>query len=129
MVSCSGEEKAPERASSKNPEQNQVQEDVIISDVPNNSKDVIIPDSIDLDMDISNLSLSTLRLMRSSILAAQGYCFMEADLRGYFSQTNWYEEMMNNRYWDEDAGRKLVPIGYTKEEQAFVERVEKGRQS
>ncbi len=44
---------------------------------------------IDLNMDISQLSIPELRVLRNAFAARQGYCFMSADLRGLFSTTSW----------------------------------------
>ena len=86
---------------------------------------------IDLDMDISQLSISELRVLRNAFAARQGYCFMNADLRGLFNTTSWYNQMMEERFWnevgyDEDGRmfmRQIAPISYTREEQAFIQRL------
>ena len=43
---------------------------------------------IDLNMDISNLSLSELRVLRNAFAARQGYIFMTAELRSVFNGTS-----------------------------------------
>jgi len=78
---------------------------------------------IDLNMDITKLSLSELRILRNSFAAQQGYCFMKADLRGYFSTTDWYDKKMHDRFWAVEDGSEIEPISYTKEEQVFIERL------
>ena len=85
---------------------------------------------IDLNQDISGYSLSDLRILRNAFSARQGYCFMNADLRGIFSSTSWYETVLEKRFWDSEEyteeGEKnnkrnrMAPISYTKEEQAFI---------
>ena len=85
---------------------------------------------IDLNQDISGYSLSDLRILRNAFSARQGYCFMNADLRGIFSSTSWYETVLEKRFWDSEEyteeGEKnnkrnrMAPISYTKEEQAFM---------
>ena len=85
---------------------------------------------IDLNQDISSYSLSDLRILRNAFSARQGYCFMNADLRGIFGSTSWYEKVLEERFWDseeyDENGEKnanqknMAPISYTKEEQAFM---------
>ena len=57
---------------------------------------------IDLNMDLSKLTLSELRVLRNSFAARQGYVFMEADLRSLFSQTSWYDSLMWKRFEPKD---------------------------
>lgn len=78
--------------------------------------------NIDLDQDVSMMSLQEVRLLKSALSARQGYCFMEADLRGYFSaNTNWYDTLMENRFWDEDQERgKYKPITFSPEEEKLI---------
>lgn len=80
-------------------------------------------DEIDLSMDISGLSLQDVRLLRNAFAARQGYCFMKADLRGFYSATSWYDEVMEARFWAEDDGSEMAPISYTKDEQDFIDRL------
>ena len=54
-------------------------------------------ENINLNMDLSKLSLSELRVLRNAFAARQGYVFMEADLRKLFSQSSWYDSLMWNR--------------------------------
>ena len=49
--------------------------------------------SIDFNMDISQLSVSELRVLRNAFAARQGYIFMSSDLRGIFETTTWYNEL------------------------------------
>lgn len=79
--------------------------------------------NIDLSMDISDLSLSDLRILRNAFAAQQGYCFMKADLRGVFGATSWYNQKMEDRYWAEDSGEEFPPITYTSDQQAFIEKI------
>ena len=75
--------------------------------------------SIDLNMDISNLSLSELRILRNGISARQGYLFMNADLRSIYSRTSWYDSIMYER----SEGTSQPPIRYSKAEIAFMKRL------
>ena len=97
-----------------------------------------LKDSLDLNMDISQLNLSELEVLRNAIPARQGYIFMDAELRNIFEQTTWYEQLMYER-WEsemdfesyddepaasEDSQEKAKPITYTAEEKAFIKRIE-----
>ena len=85
---------------------------------------------IDLNQDISGYSLSDLRILRNAFSARQGFCFMNADLRGVFGSTSWYNTVLEKRFWDSEKynesgekntkRNKMAPISYTKEEQAFM---------
>ena len=44
-----------------------------------------------LDQDISQLSLTELRVLRNSFYAREGFPFRDAFLRGVFQCTSWYE--------------------------------------
>ena len=87
---------------------------------------------IDLTQDISKLNISETRVLRNAFAARQGYCFMSADLRSIFSATSWYDSIMNQRYWDDEAYEynstgqiaKPKPIGYTRGELRFIKQLE-----
>ncbi|NDV95640.1 DUF3160 domain-containing protein [Dysgonomonas sp. 521] len=85
-----------------------------------------LPQSIDLQQDISNLSLQDLRLLRNYPYALHGLYFMEADLNAYFrTNTKWYESLVY-KLWDDDK----MPLDYKEvnlmaEEQAFVDKIDK----
>jgi hypothetical protein len=70
--------------------------------------------------------LQEVRLLRSALSARQGYCFMEADLRGYFSaNTNWYDTLMESRFWDEDSGKgRFKPIAFSEEENKLLKKLD-----
>lgn len=70
-------------------------------------------------MDISNLTLSELRVLRNALPARQGYCFMTAELRSLFGRTSWYNDTLYNR-WEQDADK---PFAYTAREQQFMKRL------
>lgn len=74
---------------------------------------------IDLDMDISELSLSDLRILRNAFAARQGYCFMDYALRSVFSQTSWYDSLLWARY-DSDTENE---VKYTKAETEFIDKL------
>ena len=89
--------------------------------------------TIDLNQDITGYNISDVRLLRNAFAARQGYCFMNADLRGIYSTTSWYDSLVNIRFCAEEEeidengvkheGTKIKPISYTKEEQAFMDKL------
>lgn len=99
-------------------------------------------DSLDLDMDISQLPLSDLRILENVFLAQKGYPFEDSYIRSIYQTTTWYDSLMWNFDENEDFflpykghdetisyrqdyyGRiKSEVIAYTDEQQAFVDRV------
>lgn len=53
---------------------------------------------VDLNMDITKLSLAELRVVRNALSARQGYIFKSKDLRSLFSTTTWYDDLFYKRY-------------------------------
>lgn len=101
---------------------------------------------VDLNMDISQLSLAECRVVRNGLAARQGYCFQSKDLRSLFSSTTWYDSLFWDRFQKVDESfvehpyedgdmyddyrlsyakqaDKYVPLMYTKAEQDFVARL------
>jgi hypothetical protein len=83
---------------------------------------------IDLQEDLSKKSLQELRLLRNVVYARQGYCFMQADIRGYFSaHMKGYDSVMEARWWAEDGGDTTLTfpkIKLSTEEEKFVKKIE-----
>ena len=79
---------------------------------------------IDTNMDISNLSLSELRVLRNAFAARQGYAFMTAELRSVFEGTSWYDSLMMARWEKEMELSKELPLKYTPQETAFIKRIQ-----
>jgi hypothetical protein len=104
-------------------------------------------DSVDLNMDITGLSLSDLRILENVFLAQKGYPFEDSYIRSIYGSTTWYDSLMwefsenedyydqNSRYWGgkrneelsyrEEYYNSIKPeiIAYTDEQRAFVNRV------
>lgn len=99
-------------------------------------------DSLDLNMDISQLPLSDLRILENVFLAQKGYPFEDSYIRGVYQTTTWYDSLMwlfdgteENFEWSEERdenvsyrqsyynGIKDEVIAYTDEQQAFVDRI------
>lgn len=93
------------------------------------SKPVVLPGSklnveklnapIDMNMDISSLGISDLRILRNAFAARKGYCFTSYDLRGIYSQTSWYMDLAEKR----DIAKNPAPIRLTPAEKAFTEKL------
>ena len=117
-------------------EQKPAADPVKVLDVESLNKDV------DLNMDISQLSLSDLYVLRHVFLAQKGYPFEDSYLRSTYSATTWYDSLMwafdeSDDYfdWKEDPNDELSwrqqyygsvkpeAIAYTAEQQAFVDRI------
>ena len=104
-------------------------------------------DSVDLNMDITGLSLSDLRILENVFLAQKGYPFEDSYIRSIYQSTTWYDSLMwafseNENYYDQNSGywggkrneelsyreeyyNSIKPeiIAYTDEQRAFVNRV------
>ena len=98
-------------------------------------------DSVDLDMDITGLSLSDLRILENVFLAQKGYPFEDAYIRSVYGSTTWYDSLMwafdqneqhfvdapynENMSYRESYYNSIKPefIAYTDEQRAFVNRV------
>lgn len=83
---------------------------------------------VNSNMDISNLSLSELRVLRNAMSARHGYLFMSAELRSLFEQTSWYWDKMYAHLEKEYAaggenGRKEIPVKLTPDEIKLVNRI------
>ncbi len=75
--------------------------------------------SINTKMDISNLSVCELRVLRNAFAARQGYLFNSSELRMVFNTTSWYDSLAWLR-----ADDKLGPVKYTAKENAFMKRLQ-----
>ncbi len=73
---------------------------------------------LNLNMDISRLSLSELRVLRNAPAARQGYVFKASELRSIFLSTSWYLDLAVKR-----QNGKMPAIKYTAAETAFMNRI------
>ena len=101
----------------------------------------LLKDSLDLSMDISQLSVSDLRILRNAPAALRGYPFKDSYLRGVYGSTTWYDSLMyafddneENFHWvenDYEGGWrdryyhaiKSEAMTVTPEEQEFINRI------
>ena len=86
-----------------------------------------LPQELDLNVDISDMTMMELRLLRNYPYAMAGMWFMEHDLNGFFnSKTDWYYDVCY-KYMEEHDWEPLTEYSKAKlsdEEQAFVARVD-----
>lgn len=89
--------------------------------------DSILPEKIDLNMDISDMTMMELRLLRNYPYALKGLWFMEADVNGFFSAKSfWYDDRCN-AYLEAHDWQPLLEedkAGLSADEKAFVKRVD-----
>ncbi|WP_298312429.1 DUF3160 domain-containing protein [uncultured Aquimarina sp.] len=134
LIACSGDKKTEEKKqpiSSPDVVETTQKDEKVIEEIENpilinGSMDVEqLGEDINLEMDISSLSLYEVRILRNSFAAKQGYCFMKGDLRYTFAATSWYNERMEDRYWAEEGGKDIAPISYSEKETVFIEKLKK----
>ncbi len=103
----------------------EIEENLSNDNILSYNKDLLNEDyfNIDLNQDLSKKSLEELRLLRNALVAKQGYLFMNADLRGFFSAQGWYDDLMMQRWELEDEGGDIKPIELNAEESAFAEKI------
>ena len=69
-----------------------------------------LPQSIDLNMDISQLSYQELRLLRYYPYAIRGVWIKEGDINGFYcNRTKWYYDLADSLYWgNEENGYEPI---------------------
>jgi hypothetical protein len=68
---------------------------------------------------IEDLSLVECRIYRNHFLATKGYVFMKAELRAFFSATDYYDKLI----WDMYEYDKEPNLSFSKEEQEFIDKL------
>jgi len=91
---------------------------------------------INLNMDVSQLNLYEIRVLKAAFGARQGELIMTSELRGLFDATSWYTELAEKRaglYWNEEKedfdAPITVPITYTAEEKAFLKKLDQAEKN
>ena len=93
--------------------------------------DSLLPQSVDLNQDISRLSYEELRILRSYPYALHGYWFIEGDLNSFFRRkTDWYYDLcykvlMDSYEQDLPYADTYSKVALTAEEKAFVEKIDR----
>ena len=95
-----------------------------------------LKENIDLNMDVSKLNVYEIRVLRTALAARQGELVEQSELRRLFDATSWYIPIAQQRAgieWDASGNQvkqeKLPPIGYTAEEKAFIEKLNKAEEN
>lgn len=119
MTSCSETRKgAPEEAGLVNVEFNP--HSFLVTDS-------LLPREIDLKMDISDMTLMELRLLRHYPYALKGVWFMEDDINSFFTRkTNWYSDRCYD-YLEKHDFNPLLDFGkagISKDEKGFIMRID-----
>ena len=97
---------------------------VVFPDSASRQKAVDSLINFDVKKDYSNKSLQELRLLKNAVYAIHGYCFMEADLRSYFTaNTNWYDTLMYNTYMANDTVELNSWVSLSSDERAFIKKI------
>ena len=89
--------------------------------------DSLLPREIDLNMDISDMTLMELRLLRHYPYALKGVWFMEDDINTFYSRkTKWYLDRCFDylEKHDYDALIDFNKAGISKEEKGFIMRID-----
>lgn len=86
-----------------------------------------LPDKIDLDIDIDDMTMMELRLLRNYPFALKGLWFMESDVNQFFTKrSDWYYNRcaayLEAHDWQPLTDEALA--GLTDKEKAFVKRVD-----
>lgn len=125
VSACAGQQKAAEQETAETLVQETATPSFLLTDT-------LLPRSLDLKQDISNLSYQELRLLRNYPYALHGYWFSEGDLIAFFIQhTKWYYDLCDSLYWEmEDKMGIPMPetrngVKLTDEEAEFVARIDR----
>ncbi|MCR4765679.1 MAG: DUF3160 domain-containing protein, partial [Bacteroidaceae bacterium] len=125
-------------------QRNNVSQDTLIATFNPQSfllTDEELPQSVDLNMDISQLSYQELRILRYYPYAIRGVWIKEGDINGFYcNRTKWYYDLADSLYWgnastnyeplysfdDYDANYQayLNQAQLNAAEQAFVEKID-----
>ena len=83
--------------------------------------------NVDLNMDLTKLTLPELRILENVFAAQKGYLFDESEIRSVYMQTKWYQKKMSdfedNMEWDDDGNLVMPSLNYTPEQTKFIEKV------
>lgn len=90
---------------------------------------------IDFKMNVNNLSLYEIRVLRAAVEARKGEIIMESEIRRLFDATTWYEKAVLKRagvkdvfsFMDVDID-KIPPITYTSQEKAFLKKLDEAEE-
>lgn len=87
--------------------------------------DEYLPQEVDLNIDISQLSYQELRILRYYPYAIHGIWIKEGDINGFYStRTKWYYDLCDSLYWGNEANNwePLISFdNYDNEYQAYLD--------
>ncbi|MBG8555427.1 DUF3160 domain-containing protein [Hymenobacter guriensis] len=83
----------------------------------------------DFNQSLAGKSYLDLLLLRNTIYARNGYCFMNATARTYFDKQKWYYPLWAEAEYNEQGKEirpvdDVIPVPLNKQELAFVQRVQ-----
>ncbi|HEX8326746.1 MAG TPA: DUF3160 domain-containing protein [Hymenobacter sp.] len=82
--------------------------------------------AFDYSQNLTGKSYLDLVLLRNTLYARNGYCFMNATLRRHFDKTNWYKPVWSEA--SDSAGNALpasvIPVPLNRQEAAFEQKVQ-----
>ena len=88
--------------------------------------------SLDLNMDISNLSLYEIRVLKTALAARKGECVLVSELRSLLNATSWYTQRAIERegweYTEDGVVIKKVD-DYTPQEREFLNKLEQAEKN
>ena len=81
--------------------------------------------AFDYNQSLANKSYSDLVLLRNTLYARNGYCFMNATLRRYFTSKTWYTPLWSETTDSTGAAvpREVIPVPLNQQEVAFEQKV------
>jgi hypothetical protein len=84
-----------------------------------------LPKEINLNQDISSLSLQELRLLHAYPYALRGLNFDEADIFAFFSaNSDWYKDLVYQLWEDDKLPLTFKDVPLSAEEQSFVDKID-----
>ena len=86
-----------------------------------------LPDKVDLDVDIKDMTYQELRLLKNYVYATKGVWFMEGEVNAFFcNKCEWYMqrcfEYMEEHEWE--ANTDISKVKLTDAEKAFIDKID-----
>ncbi|MDO7849882.1 DUF3160 domain-containing protein [Hymenobacter sp. M29] len=81
--------------------------------------------AFDYAQSLAGKSYLDLVLLRNTLYARNGYCFMNATLRRYFDKTNWYKPVWSEEMdsTGKELPKEMLPVPLNRQEAAFEQKV------
>ena len=86
-----------------------------------------LPDKVDLNVDIKDMTYQELRLLKDYVYATKGVWFMEGEVNAFFcSKCDWYYsrcyDYLEAHDWEENTDISTIKL--TDEEKAFIDKID-----